>query len=89
MPDVTFTREDCRTVSYPHFDPLVMVIDRVDESMHRVFLDNGAEVNVIYKSCWDQMDLKDKVLKRSFTPIVGFSGELVQKEGKITLLVIN
>ena len=87
MPDVTFTREDCRTVSYPHFDPLVMVIDIVDQSMHRVFLDNGAEVNVIYKSCRDQMDLEDKVLKRSSTLIVGFSGELLQVEGKIILPV--
>ena len=34
------------------------------------------------------MDLEDKVLKRSSTPIVEFSGESVQAEGKITLLVI-
>ena len=33
------------------------------------------------------MDLEDKVLKRSSTPIVGFSEEAVQAEGKITLRV--
>ena len=33
------------------------------------------------------MDLEDKVLNRSSTPIVGFSGESVQVEGKITLPV--
>ena len=62
-----------------------MVVDMADQFVHRVLLDSGAEVNVIYKSCWDQMDLEDKVLKRSSTPIVRFSGESVQAEGKITL----
>ena len=33
------------------------------------------------------MDLEDKTLKRSSTPIVGFSGEIVQAEGKVTMLV--
>ncbi|XP_057524854.1 uncharacterized protein LOC130804440 [Amaranthus tricolor] len=64
-----------------------MVVDVADQSVHRVLLDSGAEVNVIYKSCQDHMDLEDKVLKRSSTPIVGFSGESVHAEEKITLPV--
>ena len=52
-----------------------MVMDIADQFVHRVLLDSGAEVNVISKSCWDQMDLEDKVLKRSSTPIVGISRE--------------
>jgi hypothetical protein len=87
LQDMTFTREDCRGISYPHSDLLVMVVDIADQSVHRVLLDNGAEINVIYKSCWDQMDVDDKVLKKSSTPIVGFSGELVLAEEKITLPV--
>ena len=87
MPDTTFTMEDCRGVSYPHSGPLVMVVDIADQSVYRVLLDSVAEVNVIYKSCWDQMDLEDKILKRSSTPIVGFSGESVQVKGKIILPV--
>ena len=53
MLDVTFTREDCKGVSFSHSNPLVMVVDIADHSVHRVLLDSGAEVNVIYKSCWD------------------------------------
>ena len=64
-----------------------MIVDIANQSVHRVLLDSRAEVNVIYKSCWDQMDLEDKTLKRSSTPIVGFLRESVQEEGKITLLV--
>ena len=36
MLDMTFTREDCRRVSYPHSDPLEMVVDIADQSVHRV-----------------------------------------------------
>ncbi|XP_057545951.1 uncharacterized protein LOC130824945 [Amaranthus tricolor] len=50
LPDMTFTREDCRGVSYPHSDPLVMVVDITDQSVHRMLLDSGAEINVLYKS---------------------------------------
>ena len=50
LPDMTFTREDCRGVSYPHSDPLVMVVDITDQAVHRMLLDSGAEINVLYKS---------------------------------------
>ena len=43
MLDMTFTREDCRGISYPHFDPLVMIIYIADQFDHRVLLDSGAE----------------------------------------------
>ena len=36
MPDMTFTREDYKGVSYPHSNPLVMAVDIVDQSVHRV-----------------------------------------------------
>ena len=87
MSDMTFTREDCKGVSYPHSDPLIMVKDIADQSVNRILLDSGGEVKIIYKSCWDQMDLEDKLLKKSYTPIVGFSRESVHAEGKITLPV--
>ena len=87
LSDMAFTREDCRRVSYPHSDPLVVVIDIADQSVHRVLLDSGAKVNVIYKSCWDEMDLDEKALKRSTTSIVGFSDESVLAEGKMSLPV--
>jgi hypothetical protein len=87
LPNMTFTREDCRGVSYPHSDPLVMVLDIAEQSVHRVLIDSGAEINLIYKSCWDQMEIEEKILKKSSTPIVGFSGESVLAVGKIILPV--
>ena len=55
-PDMTFTREDCKGISFPYFDPLVMIVEIVELPVYRVLIDTGAEVNVIYKSCWDRMD---------------------------------
>ena len=48
---MTFTREDCKGISYPHSDPLVMVVEIAEQPVYRVLIDIGAEVNVIYKSC--------------------------------------
>ena len=74
FPDMTFTREDCRGVSYPHSDPLVMVMDIAEKPVYKVLIDTGAEVNVIYKSYWDRMVAGGQHLVRVTTPIVGFSG---------------
>ncbi|CAO2820969.1 unnamed protein product [Amaranthus hypochondriacus] len=47
-PDMTFTREDCKGIIFPHCDPLVMVVDIAEQPVYRVLIDTGAEVNVIY-----------------------------------------
>ena len=72
-PDMTFTREDCKGISFPYFDPLVMIVEIVELPVYRVLIDTGAEVNVIYKSCWDRMDVGSQHLIRATTPIVSFS----------------
>lgn len=72
---------------FPHSDPLVMVVDIAEQPIYRVLIDIGAEVNVIYKSCWDRMDVGGQHLLKATTPIVGFSGESMRSEGKVTLSV--
>ena len=47
FPDMTFTRKDCKGVSYPHCYPLVMVVKIADQLVYRVLIEIGAEVNVI------------------------------------------
>ena len=71
-PDMTFTREDCRGISFPHSDPLVMVVEITERPIYRVLIDTGVEVNVIYKNCWDMIDVGSQHLVRATTPIVGF-----------------
>ena len=56
--DMTFTIEDCKGISFPHSDLLVMVVEIAEQPVYRVLIDTRAEVNVIYKSCWDRMDVE-------------------------------
>ena len=48
--DMTFTKKDCRGVSFPHSDPLVMMVDIAEQPIYKVLIDTGAEVNVILKN---------------------------------------
>ena len=57
-PDMTFTIEDCKGISFPHSDLLVMVVEIAEQPVYRVLIDTRAEVNVIYKSCWDRMNVE-------------------------------
>lgn len=50
-PHMTFTREDCKGIVFPHSDPLVMIVEIAEQPVYRVIIDTKAEVNVIYKSC--------------------------------------
>ncbi|CAO2830783.1 unnamed protein product [Amaranthus hypochondriacus] len=72
-PDMTFTKEDCKGVIFPHSDPLVMVVDIAEQPVYRVLIDTETDVNVIYKSCWDKMDVGDQRLLKATAPIVGQS----------------
>lgn len=41
-PNMTLTRENCGGISYPHSDPLVMVVDIIDQPVYRVLNNTGA-----------------------------------------------
>ena len=46
---MTFAREDCKGIFFPHSDPLDMVADIAEQPVYIVVIDTRAEVNVIYK----------------------------------------
>lgn len=86
-PDMTFTRDDCKGISYPSSDTLVVVVEIAEQPVYRIPIDTTAEVNVIYKSCWDRMDVGRQHLLRATNTIVGFSGDIMRSEGNVTLPV--
>ena len=47
-PDIVFSERDGRSIRQPHDDPLVIML-RVEElNIHRVLIDNGSPVDIIY-----------------------------------------
>ena len=53
---MNFTKEDCKRISFPHSDPLVMIVEIAKQPVYRILIDTGVEVNVIYKNYWDRME---------------------------------
>lgn len=62
-----------------------MMVYIAEQSVYRFLIDIGVEVNVIYKGCWGRMDVGGQNLLKATTPIVGYTGEAMGSEGKVTL----
>lgn len=83
IPDLTFTKKDCAGVTYPHNDPLVVTIDIANRAIHRVLIDSGSSVNVLFKSTFDQLSIGDEYLTSCPSSVTGFTGQVVIPAGKI------
>ena len=55
--------------------------------VHCVLIDNRSSTDILFKSTLDQIDMGREVLQPVRTLLYGFSGDLVEMEGMITLPV--
>ena len=85
--NITFTEEDARWVHHPHNDALVVTILIGAMNVHRVLVDNGSSVNIIYYSTYKKMGLPDRDMRVEEIYIYGFGGEAVKIKGIICLPV--
>ena len=70
--DITFTEDDARWVHHPHNDALVVAIRIATLNVHRVFVDNGSSVNILYYDTYKKMGLPDKDMTVENIYIYGF-----------------
>ncbi|XP_022143492.1 uncharacterized protein LOC111013369 [Momordica charantia] len=84
---ITFGDADLEGVHLPHNDALVIapLIDYV--LVRRVLVDRGASANILSLSTYLALGWTRSQLKKSPTPLVGFSRESVSPEGCIDLPV--
>ena len=47
-PTIWFSEEDAKCLHHPHDDALVVSIRIEDYNMHRVLIDNGSSVDILY-----------------------------------------
>ncbi|CAL1353458.1 unnamed protein product [Linum trigynum] len=72
----------------PSEDPLTITALIVACKTHRLLIDGGSVVDVLFKCTLDQMDIDPRLIQQAQGNLVGFSGTRVAVIGEITLPVV-
>ena len=75
--DITFKESDAHLVHHLHCDILVIKAMMANNNVHRILVDNGSSVDILYYQAFQRMGLKNNDLKPSPIPIYGFTGDSV------------
>ena len=84
---ITFSYSDLEGCQHPHDDPLVIHAVVANTTVHRVLVDNGSSVEIIFVSAFDKMRIGREKLEPVNTHLRGFSGEKVLPLGSIQLVL--
>ncbi|XP_031097184.1 uncharacterized protein LOC116001447 [Ipomoea triloba] len=84
---ITFTDDDLPDGPLPHRDALAITLDINNVIVHRVLVDTGSSVNVMYYDTFTKLGLSRKQLTQVRTPLSGFTGDSIETEGSISLEV--
>ena len=77
--DIIFTETNASWVHHSHEDALVITTKIVNSLIHRVLINNGSAVNILYWNAYQKIRLKRVDLCLTTSPIYGFTGESVIK----------
>ncbi|KAG7547449.1 Aspartic peptidase domain superfamily [Arabidopsis suecica] len=83
---ISFSTDGCN-MSIPHHDALVISLTVANCLMKRILVDNGSSTNILFIQAYKELGLDEVGLTRKSTPLVGFSGEVKQTIGEVTLPV--
>ncbi|XP_074355910.1 uncharacterized protein LOC141695571 [Apium graveolens] len=85
--DITFKEKESRWVHHPHNDVLVITMLIGAMNVHRVFLDNGSSINILYYSTYKKLGFPDSDMYFEDAHVYGFTGEAVRVMGSVRLPV--
>ena len=85
MNDITFSEKDACYVRHPHCDALVINAMVANNNVHRILVDNGSSVDILYFQAFEKIGLKVNDLKSSPNPVYGFTGDTIVPLGVISL----
>ena len=83
--DITFSEKDALHVCHPHCDALVIKAMIANNNVHRILVDNGSSVDILYFQAFERMRLNVSYLKPSPNPVYGLTGDSVNLLGVISL----
>ncbi|KAM2123623.1 hypothetical protein ACFX1Q_021134 [Malus domestica] len=82
---ICFYPEEERGIIYPHNDPLIVEAHIANFDVRRILVDTGASVNIMFVEAFRALSVAEHLLDRSISPLISFSGDIVQPLGSIHL----
>ncbi|KAM2419868.1 hypothetical protein ACFXTH_026392 [Malus domestica] len=82
---ICFYPEEERGIIYPHNDPLIVEAHIANFDVRRILVDTGASVNIMFAEAFRALSVAEHLLDRSISPLISFSGDIVQPLGSIHL----
>ena len=72
---------------HPHKDALVIMAEIANSLVHKILVDNGSAVNILYWHTYQKTELTRADLSPMTSPVYKFTGDHVVPEGTIKLVV--
>ncbi|KAM1081672.1 hypothetical protein ACFX19_020728 [Malus domestica] len=82
---ICFYPEEERGIIYPHNDPLIVEAHIANFEVQRILVDTGVSVNIMFVEALRALNVAEHLLDRSISPLISFSGDIVQPLGSIHL----
>ena len=87
-PAISFTDEKAERIHHLHDDAIVITLLIADYTTRRVLVDNGSSADILYYPAFQQIRLRQYLLRLACSPLIGFEGMKVQLVGNVTLPVV-
>jgi len=84
-PDLYFTKVDLRDVVPHENDPMVISIVIVGRRVHRVLIDQGSSVDVMFWGTFNKLQLSSDQLRPYNGCLFGFTGDQIELRGHVEL----
>ncbi|KAM1799675.1 hypothetical protein ACFX12_033583 [Malus domestica] len=82
---ICFCPEEERSIIYHHNDPLIVEAHIANFDVKRILIDTGASVNIMFAEAFKALNVAEHLLDRLISPLISFSGDIVQPLGSIHL----
>ncbi|XP_042426044.1 uncharacterized protein LOC122013897 [Zingiber officinale] len=86
-PEISFGPRDLEGIEVPHDDTLIIRAVIANYTIHRIFIDTGSSVSIIFKKTFDQLQIDRAELLPMTTPLYGFTGNEVQPISQIKVAI--
>ena len=86
--DIVFSKRDGHGIRQSHDNPLVIMLKVEEFNIHRVLIDNGSSIDIIYLPAFQQMKLDKKRIRPFTSSLVSFTRDRIVPRGIVILTVI-